>query len=278
MAAGKAFSDHRNLERAPGLKAALLRVPHDPQGHIAAGDIETRIAAWKQSGLARTLVWCLITKNGKPLAGAVVTFVPEEFLGPEVKPGRGVTDAKGCAAISIEGANPPGMSCGFYRVEVTKPGENIPPLQHGHDPRQGGGGRQPAPCERQHIQIGILMKTTVILRAVSLGFLLAAAALALDVAAKTPAAYRGQWVEGAGDPATLEAIDAAFDKHAALGPHGLPAVALQTRLGRLRRGTALAVLVDPKFVRAVVQPAAVPRRTVRHLAGTFAGHVVPADG
>jgi hypothetical protein len=71
-----------------------------------------------------------VLHNGKPLADAEVKFVPEKFLGDKLPIGAGKTNKDGIALISIpmKGSNdPPGMPPGFYRVEITKDGENIPP-------------------------------------------------------------------------------------------------------------------------------------------------------
>ena len=67
--------------------------------------------------------------NGTPLAGANVVFVPETFLGSVIKSGSGVTSSVGVAIVSgVYEADPSikGLSPGFYRVEITKNGENIP--------------------------------------------------------------------------------------------------------------------------------------------------------
>ena len=56
--------------------------------------------------------------------------MPEEFLGPNMKVATGKTDQNGTANISIPTSgqryDPPGVPQGFYRVEITKAGLNIP--------------------------------------------------------------------------------------------------------------------------------------------------------
>ena len=67
--------------------------------------------------------------NGKPLAGAEVKFVPETFLGDDIKTASGKTNQAGMARLSVattSRADPPGVAFGLYRVEITKPGDNIP--------------------------------------------------------------------------------------------------------------------------------------------------------
>ena len=58
-------------------------------------------------------------------------FVPEEFLGSNMIVATGETDQNGMASnVSIptsgKQSDPPGVPQGFYRVEITKSGLNIP--------------------------------------------------------------------------------------------------------------------------------------------------------
>ena len=50
-------------------------------------------------------------------------------MGSAIKEAKGTTDKLGAAVITIESTDPsmrPGVALGFYRVEITKAGENIP--------------------------------------------------------------------------------------------------------------------------------------------------------
>ena len=117
------------LDKCPGLKAAIDEVDRGGKGEITAADIAARIQAWLDSKLARMTFACRVMHNGKPLEGAEVTFVPEKFLGGNVKPAKGKTNSKGMAMLSIPTSgpyDPPGVAPGFYRVEITKAGETIP--------------------------------------------------------------------------------------------------------------------------------------------------------
>jgi len=116
------------LDKCPGLKAAIDKVDQSGKGEITADDIAARIKAWQDTKLARMTVSCRVLHNGEPLEGAVVKFVPEKFLGKNLKTGTGKTDAHGIAMLSVPLNDrwPPGMAPGFYRVEITKDGEQIP--------------------------------------------------------------------------------------------------------------------------------------------------------
>jgi hypothetical protein len=119
----------KELEKCPGLKAALARLDPAKTGHVTADMIDARIGAWVESKLGRLPLRCSVTHNGQPLQGAEVKFVPEPFLGTKIQTATGVTDANGVAMLSApanEQNYPPGVSPGFYRVEITKSGAAIP--------------------------------------------------------------------------------------------------------------------------------------------------------
>lgn len=114
------------LDKCPGLKAAIARVDTSGTGEITADMITLRIKQWQKSKLGRMSFSCQVTKNGRPFPGAEVKFVPESFLGENVKVAEGKTDRNGMAMINIPGVSPPGIAPGMYRVEITKPGATIP--------------------------------------------------------------------------------------------------------------------------------------------------------
>lgn len=121
----------KELDKCPGLKAALGTVDTDHQGEITAEMIAERIRAWQRSKLGRMSLSCTVLHKGKPLDAASVRFVPEEFLGENVKAASGKTDKNGVAMISIaitDRQDPPGVAPGLYRVEITKNGEKIPAI------------------------------------------------------------------------------------------------------------------------------------------------------
>jgi hypothetical protein len=118
------FLDAKELDKAPGLQAAMQQIDTKRQGKISAADISARLQAWADSKVGRMSLSYVVLHNGVPLEGATVKFVPEKFLGGEIKTAEGVTDSRGYAAISCGGKR--GICPGFYRVEVTKDGEKIP--------------------------------------------------------------------------------------------------------------------------------------------------------
>jgi hypothetical protein len=117
------------LDKSPALKAALAQIDTAGEGTITAAKITARIKKWQENKIARMQLECIVLHNGKPLAGAEVKFIPEAFLGDEIKTATGKTNQRGMARLSgatASRADPPGVAFGLYRVEITKPGEKIP--------------------------------------------------------------------------------------------------------------------------------------------------------
>jgi hypothetical protein len=108
---------------------SLARLAPDAQG-VTADLIAGRIKAWQNMQVARMPIGCTVLRNGKPLAGAEVKFVPEKFLGENMVVCVGKTNESGVANPSVRTSgdlyDPEGIPPGFYRVEITKPGLEIP--------------------------------------------------------------------------------------------------------------------------------------------------------
>jgi hypothetical protein len=121
------FLDEKELEKAPGLKAAMQQVDSNHDGKITAAEISARIGAWADSKLGRMLVSCTVSRNGRPLAGATVKFLPEKFLGGDLKASEGITNDSGYTRLAVPKSAQRGICPGFYRIEITKGGETIPP-------------------------------------------------------------------------------------------------------------------------------------------------------
>jgi hypothetical protein len=114
------YLDAAELERCPALKNALAKLDTDNDGRVSADEINKRLTFFKKSRVGLTAVPCRVLLNRVPLAGAVVRFEPEKFLGTEVKPAEGITNASGVAIPKTEGQQLQGMQCGYYRIIVSK--------------------------------------------------------------------------------------------------------------------------------------------------------------
>ncbi len=119
------------LDKAPSIKSALDLMGTDAAKGVAADRISARVQKWAADKNGMVPVLCFVTRNGAPLAGADVKFVPDPCIADYLKQsGEGKTDSSGWAKISLHrepGSDmPPAIPPGFYRVEITKSGENIP--------------------------------------------------------------------------------------------------------------------------------------------------------
>lgn len=120
---GDGLIDGSELERAAPLKAALATLDTNNDQALSAEEITSRIQSHQKSKVGMMPVLCRVQLDGKPVEGALVTFVPEEFLGTEIRPCSGKTDSQGFAVLSIDEPELHkrrinGAHCGFYRVQV----------------------------------------------------------------------------------------------------------------------------------------------------------------
>ena len=122
------FLDAKELEQVPGLKAAMKQVDTNHDGKITEQEIADRIKFWSDLRMGRMSVNCRVMHNGKPLAGAKVVFAPEKFLGDNCNRARERLPPWVLPRSTPYARDPTvhGLSPGFYRVEITKEGENIP--------------------------------------------------------------------------------------------------------------------------------------------------------
>ena len=107
-------------ELSPGLKALLKTADKDRDGALTQSEIADRMAVQVKSMVGLMQVAGMVTLDGHPLPDAAVRFVPDPVLEGIVQPAAGRTDGKGFVSLKIEGQNLPGVTPGFYRVEVSK--------------------------------------------------------------------------------------------------------------------------------------------------------------
>jgi hypothetical protein len=98
-------------------------------GEVTADMLANLFDLWQKGDIGRVNVGVRIVRNGQPMANASVKLRPEKFMGTDIQPATGTTNANGISAVSVPVAQvgvPRGASLGFYRIEVTKDGESIP--------------------------------------------------------------------------------------------------------------------------------------------------------
>jgi len=117
---GDGFLDAKELEQCPALKSSLEYMDANGDNRLSADEIVARVRLYQESQVALTTPRCRVFLDGKGLEGALVTYVPEKFLGSSIKTASGYSDAAGLVKLVTEGQKFPGAQPGFYRVQVSK--------------------------------------------------------------------------------------------------------------------------------------------------------------
>ena len=124
----------QELVKCPALARSIARFDANKDGSLTADEIAARIRTWQEQRVGLMRFCCRVFRNRAPLAGAAVRFVPEPFLGGELKPASGTTDATGMVFLSVAAADLPadqkgltGVQPGLYKVEITHPRIKLPP-------------------------------------------------------------------------------------------------------------------------------------------------------
>jgi hypothetical protein len=123
---GDGFVAGKELENAPGLKAALKTLDQNEDGKVSKAEIAERVRVWDRMRIGVMLFEVTVLLNGSPLADAQITFDPDEFLGDVVQPAVGITSMGGTVRPKVPKEkrpapdSPPGMQAGIYKVRVSK--------------------------------------------------------------------------------------------------------------------------------------------------------------
>lgn len=131
---GDGLLDQTELKACPALLRELRAYDESKDKKLSADEIGAQIKEMYERGFGMTSLSCSVILDGAPLSGATVKFIPETFLGPEIKEATGVTNATGSTALGVAPAELPKelrrhslMRVGIYRVEITHPSKKIPP-------------------------------------------------------------------------------------------------------------------------------------------------------
>ncbi len=112
------------LAKSASLQAAIEQIDTNADKAITADEIDARIGQWREQKVALMPVSCKVLLNGTPVENAKVTFQPEAFLGGQLHPATGETDADGVAKIKlapehVKDAKFDGfVPTGFYKISV----------------------------------------------------------------------------------------------------------------------------------------------------------------
>jgi hypothetical protein len=130
---GDALLDETELKACPALLNALRAFDDSKDKKLSREEIAEEIDYMYQRNSGLTAITCSVALDGSPLSGATVKFVPEKFLGDEIKTAEGITNSSGIASMSIPAEELPkelrrtsALRVGIYRVEITHPMKKLP--------------------------------------------------------------------------------------------------------------------------------------------------------
>lgn len=122
------------LESAPYIKSCMTAYDADHNGQLALSEVKDNAHRVFDGKLGLMGASCRVTRNGKPLEGAIVYFVPLPGLEKELPVAGTVTASSGRGALTVRPEDLPNnspkvqglMRPGLYFVEVTHPTVKIP--------------------------------------------------------------------------------------------------------------------------------------------------------
>jgi hypothetical protein len=106
------------------LESAVQRLDKDGDGKLTAAEIAARIEFYHEFRAGLLPVYCTLVSGGRPVAGARLTYEPDEFMGANALPAYGTTNSQGSTEVSMAEEHRPspaftGVQPGFYRIRVT---------------------------------------------------------------------------------------------------------------------------------------------------------------
>ena len=125
--------DTSELEACPGLAFAIKVYDTDGDGMISEDEITSRLSSFVDVNVALNRLSAKVLLDGRPLGDAEVRFIPEPYLGEEIKPAFGKTRKGGNASMAVAVEDLPenqkkirGIHTATFRVEITHPEKDIP--------------------------------------------------------------------------------------------------------------------------------------------------------
>jgi hypothetical protein len=115
------------VKRCPSLADSFALLDLNGDKSLDESELRAAFESFVKQNAAFNMLQIRVSRDGKPLAGVKVRLVPEEFMLGLVEPAEGVTNQDGIASPRINGQQQDGVRLGFYRAELTRDGESLPP-------------------------------------------------------------------------------------------------------------------------------------------------------
>ncbi len=118
----------------PAIERRFSMYDKDKDGKVTPEEFKARLTDIFDPRAALVGAMCQVTLGGRPLEGATVQLVPEEFLAEVIPPAEGVTNERGLAELEMAPEDVPAgvvssgglLRPGIYRVIITHPTKDIP--------------------------------------------------------------------------------------------------------------------------------------------------------
>jgi hypothetical protein len=111
------------LAACPGILQHLSTYDTDGDGSVSASEVESEIRRLRTGGVGLTKLSITVRYNNRPLEGATVKIVPEEYLGGEVLAATGVTNPRGIAVMDLPDDVSPASDRGLLGVNINPDGQ-----------------------------------------------------------------------------------------------------------------------------------------------------------
>lgn len=132
---GSGTLSQKELASVPAVEVNRSWYDVDHDGEISTSELRAGLAVIFDAKIGLLSAWCNVSRNGRPLPGALVEFVPLPELQGAVPPASATTDDQGIAKMAVADDDLPANSPrslslvrpGLYLVKVTHPTISIPP-------------------------------------------------------------------------------------------------------------------------------------------------------
>jgi hypothetical protein len=121
------------LAKCPGVLISLDRYDTNHDKQIDQEEFRTRLTNLLKNGTGATQLACVVSNQGKALAGAKVVLEPEPYLGTDIQSAEGVTTNAGIAEVGMPPEKAPAalkaiklIQYGTFKVRITHPSISIP--------------------------------------------------------------------------------------------------------------------------------------------------------
>jgi hypothetical protein len=108
------------LDRYVSLRTAFEEIDKNADKSLSTEELENRINEIVADRVGSMSVACVVLKGSQPVPGVTVRFIPEDFVADVIVGAKGETTESGLAIMASEDPLVPGVSAGFYRVEISR--------------------------------------------------------------------------------------------------------------------------------------------------------------